>query len=286
MLKWLYMRIRKTRANLSIVILGFAIILLLLGIIAKKQPLFVVATNDSSELSDTSLEETADHYITFFDNGTSFTVRSDAKTVGEALERANITIGEHDTIEPAKDERIAEEDFNINIYRAREVIVIDGYVKKYVKTAKTDPDEVVQSAGIELLDADVVEVVLHDNLLESGMTSAYRVVRAKTVNLNFYGKATQVRTQAKTVAEFLKEQKISSNTSKNWISIPKNQKITDGLTFSVFHQGKQTVTVEEDIPFTESVTYDYSVDYGTRNSYGGNPRSYNRHETKLASWHT
>ena len=106
------MRIRKTRLNLSILILGLVIICLLFGIFAKKE-----------------------HYITFYDGNTSITARSDARTVGEALARANIKLGEYDTVEPDLEEKISEEDFYINIYRAREVLVVDGYVKKYIKTA-------------------------------------------------------------------------------------------------------------------------------------------------------
>ena len=255
------MRIRKTRLNLSILILGLVIICLLFGIFAKKQSLFAsAATNDV----ETQQEEAVEHYITFYDGDASITARSDARTVGEALTRANIKLGEYDTVEPGLDEKINEEDFYINIYRAREVLVVDGYVKKYIKTAKTAPNEIAEVAGITLLDADKVEIVPQNDILESGMAVAYQVVRAKVVNLNFYGKMTTFRTQAKTVAGFLKEQGISTDASKNWISIDKSQKIYDGISFTVSQQGKHTITVEENIPFGEAITYDYSVDYGSR----------------------
>lgn len=261
MVEFKHMRIRKTRANLSILILGIVILCLLFGIVVKKQDFFAsaISTDKSAEVDDV-----IEHYITFYDAGSSLTVRSDAKTVREALERANISLGEFDTVEPSLDESIREEDFNINIYRAREVLVIDGHSKKYIKTSKIAPEEVAEDAGVVLLDADIVEIVAHDNILESGMLTAYEVIRAKVVNFNFYGKLTKVRTQAKTVAEFLKERGIATDANENWISVKTSQKITDGIAFSVFRQGKQTITVEEDIPFAEVVTYDYSVNYGTR----------------------
>ena len=261
MLEFKSMRIRKTRLNLSILILGFVIICLLFGIFAKKQALFASAATDGV---DTKQEELVDHYITFYDGENSITARSNAKTVGEALDRANIKLGEFDTVEPAIEDEINEEDFNINIYRAREALVVDGYTKKYIKTAKTSPEEVAKDAGVNLLEADKVDIVPQDNILESGMAVIYKVVRAKVVNLNFYGQTTQIRTQANTVAEFLKEQKISTDKAKNWISIDKKQKIYDGIAFSVFQQGKRTITIEEDIPFGEAVTYDYAIDYGSR----------------------
>ncbi len=262
MIKLKSMRIRKTRLNLSILILGLVILTLLFGIVCKKQFLFASATSNQpiAEIE----EESSEHYITFYDGDTILTVRSDARTVGEAISRANIKIGEYDTVEPALTEEIKEEDYNINVYRAREVIVVDGYNRKYIKTAKTNPAEVAIDAGVEMLDADVVKIVPQNSILESGMLVVYQVVRAKVVNLNFYGKPTQIRTQAKTVGEFLKEQNISADKLKNWISVSKDTAITDGISFSVFQQGKQTLTVEEDIPFVEAYTYDYSLNYGTR----------------------
>ncbi len=263
MLKYSYMRIRKTRIDLSILILGLIISTLLFGIICKKQSLFASATStDSSTTSDST--DSSEHYITFYDNGTVLTVRSDAQTVREAIARADIKLGDYDTVEPALDDEINEEDFNINIYRAREVVVIDGYTRKYLKTAKTDAAEVVAAAGIELLDADIVTVVVNNNILESGTLTAYQLVRAKVINLNFNGKNMQVRTQAKTVGAFLKEQGISADQADNWISAATDTPITDGITLAVYHQGKQTLTIEEDIAFSETYTYDYALDYGTR----------------------
>ena len=97
------MRIRKTRLNLSILILGLVIICLLFGIFAKKQSLFASAATNDIEAQQ---EEAVEHYITFYDGNTSITARSDARTVGEALARANIKLGEYDTVEPDLEERL------------------------------------------------------------------------------------------------------------------------------------------------------------------------------------
>lgn len=260
MLKLKRMRFRKTRENLSILILGFVIICLLFGIVCKEQSLFASAVSVES----TESEELVEHHITIHDGSMSFTVRSDARTVEDALKRADIKISEHDTVEPDLSDVIKEDDFNINIYRAREVIVKDGHLKKYIKTAKVDPIEVAEDAGVSMLDADVVKIVTENNILESGMNTVYNIVRAKTVNLDFFGKATTIRTQADTVADFLKEQKISLDDSKVWSSLDKKQKISDGVSLAVYHQGIQTITVEEVIPFGESSTLDFALDYNTR----------------------
>ena len=259
MLKSKSMRLPKTRINLAILILGFVIICLSPAILFKRQS--ISASSNSAPVQSVSGSE---HYITIFDNNQKLTVKSDVATVADALARVGIQITEYDTVEPSLDAEIAEDDFNINIYRAREVVVVDGYSKKYIKTAKTVPEDVVEDAGVELLDADLVQIVAQNNLLESGMNVAYQVVRAKVVNLSFYGQPTQIRTQATTVADFLAEQNIDTDISINWISLELDQELTDGISFAVYRQGKQTISVEEDIAFGESVTYDYSVAYGTR----------------------
>ena len=242
------------------IILGSIIICLSFCIVIKRQSIFA----SSISPSESTVKDATDHHITIHHDNDSLTIRSDASTVAEVLERADIKIGEYDIVEPALDEEIKEDNFNINIYRAREAFVIDGHTKKYIKTATNSPIEVAKDAGVELLDADRVEVVTQNNILESGMNVAYQVVRAKVVNLNFFGKPTQIRTQAKTVSDFLEEQGISSDKNENWVSIPITTKITDGIAFTVYRQGKQTISVEEDIMFQESVTYDFSIDYGTR----------------------
>ncbi len=246
--------------NLSIIILGCIIICLSFCIIVKRQSIFASSVSPS----ETSTDEKSEYHITIHDGEKSFTVRSNTSTVADVLERMNIKIGEYDIVEPSLADEIKEENYNINIYRAHEALVVDGNVKKYIKTATTSPTEVAKDAGVELLEADIVEIVPQNNILESGMNVAYQVVRAKVVNLNFFGKATQIRTQAKTVAEFLNEQEISTNPEENWISVPLNTKIRDGIAFAVYRQGKQTISVEEDIMFGESITYDFSIDYGTR----------------------
>jgi len=202
--------------------------------------------------------------ITIYDSGTRKNVKSDAATVREALLRAKIELNPGDKIEPALDETINSNNYYINIYRGRDAIVLDGEKKIYIRTASATPKDIAIDAGVNLLEADVVKLVPFNNLLETGTTVAYRVVRAKTISLNFYGKQIEKRTQAETIADFLTEQKIDSSTDKTWVSLPHNTKITEGISFAIQPQGKQTITLDEDIPFRETTTYDYELDYGKR----------------------
>lgn len=251
------MKIRKTREHLPLFILGIVMVGLFFGVVSKEQQIFA-----SSNASHQAANSTSDYFVTIFDNGNKkTTLRSVSATVRDILARANISYDEADTVEPALDETVNSDNFNINIYRARSVVVIDGQTKISVKTAATDPSAIATAAGVTLLDKDRVDVVTYHGVLESGMLAAYRVVRAKTVNFIFSGKQLSVRTQAGTVSDFLEEQNIDYDPAKIWISLPADSKIADGATFSLYYQGKQTINVDEEIPFTEKITYDYSLDY-------------------------
>ncbi len=249
---------RKMRAKCSLLVLFFLIFGIVFGasIFAHRAS---AADGPSEKQTDGGM-----HFISLFDGNKQTNMRSNAATVREVLLRANIELKEGDKVEPALDEAIASDDFNINIYRARDLIVLDGYHKKYIRTASTNPTDIAADAGVELLDADIVELVPYDSLLETGNTTAYKVKRAMVVNINFYGKPITVRTQQKTVAALLKERDIDTDTEKNWVSVALGTKVQDGMSFTIQPQGLQTITLEETIAFGEKTIQDYDLEYGKR----------------------
>ena len=256
------MKIRKAIGILpipSLLILGFAIAILSFSVIAENSGFFASATS-----AEGAAEDGEQSFITIYDGEKKTTLRSGATTVRELLARANITYSDYDTIEPDLDEDINSEYFNINIYRSREALVIDNNIKKYVRTSATEPEAVVADAGMKLLDADTVEVIPYNNLLESGMTTAYQIKRAKTIKFDFYGKEMQIRTQADTIGEFLRERDIKVDSKDTWASLRDETIIKDNMDFAVYRQGKQTKTVEEDIAYNTKTTYDYSLAYNIK----------------------
>jgi len=247
----------KTRKHFYLLMPAFLISALVFAVTANLFCINAFADDGSDDDDDA-------HIISFYENGRQTNVRSDADTVREALERANISINEGDRVEPGLDEEILSDSFNINIYRARDVIVIDGKTRKHIKTASTNPSDIATDAGFKLLDADVVELERFDGFLESGNTVAYKIKRAKTVHVDFYGKKLDLRTQAKSVAKFLADQEIDTNSEKNWISVALTERISDGMSINIQPQGIQTITVDEEIAFGESVTQDFDLAYGKR----------------------
>ena len=122
-------------------------------------------------------EENAKKYVTFYDNGEKLTVKTEAKTVGEALNRAGIIINNGDIVDPGVEAEINVDDFFINIYRARPVVVKDGNVEKYLMTASYDYNTIVEQAGLTLYDGDEMKMVPSTTFLEAGVANTYQITR-------------------------------------------------------------------------------------------------------------
>ncbi|HSE60717.1 MAG TPA: ubiquitin-like domain-containing protein, partial [Candidatus Saccharimonadales bacterium] len=64
--------------------------------------------------------------ITIHHDGTQQTVVTDAKTIGEALDRADVTLNNHDVVEPGTSFELVAPGYDVNVYRARPVTVVDA----------------------------------------------------------------------------------------------------------------------------------------------------------------
>lgn len=121
--------------------------------------------------------EAEEYFVTFYDEGKKLTVKTSAATVGEALKRAGILVNAADIVEPAAETEINSDNFFINIYRSRPVIVRDGVDSRYVMTASYDPKTIAKEAGIAVYDGDTLELATNMNFLETGVATVYNLTR-------------------------------------------------------------------------------------------------------------
>ncbi|MBR3220524.1 G5 domain-containing protein [Candidatus Saccharibacteria bacterium] len=120
---------------------------------------------------------TGSHFVTFHDNGEALTIKTDAATVREALARANLAVQDTDLVEPNLDATVNSNNFHINIYRSRPVLIEDGITRKYTMAASYDSRTVVESAGFTVYDGDEIELANNVNFLESGIATTYKILR-------------------------------------------------------------------------------------------------------------
>ena len=116
-------------------------------------------------------------FVTFYDEGKKLTVKTEAATVDEALERAGITVNAGDKVEPALETAIDANNFFINIYRARPVVIRDGLIEKYLMTANYDARIMAREAGFLVYDGDRIDLVVNKNFLETGVAEVYQITR-------------------------------------------------------------------------------------------------------------
>lgn len=138
----------------------------------------LLGTNARQTFADSSKTELLGEarYVTIHDNGESLTIKTDALTVADALERANITTEPTDKIEPATSDYINADNFHINIYRSHPVIVTDGVTKKYTMSASSDASAIAEDAGFTIYDGDEITLA-STNLLEAGAATTYMITR-------------------------------------------------------------------------------------------------------------
>ncbi len=191
-----------------------------------------------------------------------------AKTIRDLLQRLDIKVNEKDIVEPTLDTEITDGGFQVNIYRARSVLVDDEGKQTVIVTAEATPEKVAEKAGLQLYPEDkvtksVASVVEPLEAIQSGVVAEKVIIkRATPIKLNLYGITYDVRTHASTVQELVKERDIDSDNESVFPTL-KSPIVRDGTIF-ITHPGKQIITVEEAIPQTEETVNDFGIPAGTR----------------------
>jgi uncharacterized protein YabE (DUF348 family) len=186
--------------------------------------------------------------ITLHDRGVEYVFVTDEATIGDALEQADVNIAEQDRVEPALDETLAASEYTVNIYRARPLVVVDGSLRKKIMTASQSPEQIAKDAGITLYPEDTTTFRRADNIVMSGASEEFVVKRATPFTFTLYGDTFTARTQAKTVEAMLKEKRITLDKNDR-MSVSGTTPVTKDMTIRVWREGKQTVTVDEELPF-------------------------------------
>lgn len=207
--------------------------------------------------------EDGERLFIIHDRGVERGIISDAKTLRQVLEQADIELDQNDRVEPGLDEKLATNQYQVNIYRARPVMIVDGSVRQLVMSAYQTPKQIASHAGIELRDEDIATVEMNTNFVADGASLQMTIDRAVPLKLQLYGKLDTVYTQAETVGDFLTEKKIQLG-AKDDMSHKQSDVIREGMLLSVWRNGKQTVTREEAVDFEVEQIQDANREVGYR----------------------
>ena len=202
--------------------------------------------------------------VTIYDRGAEKTIVTKARTIREALKLAKFSIDERqDVVEPSLDSEMVAEKYNINIFRARPITIVDGNKRLKITTAEQTPALIAKTAGIEVFEEDKTTLSNSDNMAVDGANMVMKIDRASMVNFVLYGKESVIRTHAKTVGELLKEKNIDPK-KDDTLSVDRSAKIIPGMKIELWRNGKQTITAEEDVKFETEKVQDANRDSGYR----------------------
>lgn len=200
--------------------------------------------------------------VNVYVDGEKQTLPTRAQTVGDLLERLSITVKPNDVVEPAVDSPILTDNFNINIYRSRPVVIVDGNKQVVTNTPDQSPRIAARNAGIVVYPEDEVFPEVPENLLEEGVIGErYVIERATPLTLILYGNISGVRTQSKTVGELLDEKGIETS-KDDTIAPAKDTLLTAEMRITITRPGQKIATVEEAVPAPLEYVDDPNLDRG------------------------
>lgn len=191
------------------------------------------------------------------------TIPSKEPTVGALLKKLNIVLNQGDVVEPSLSTPIFQDDFRINIYRAKPVEIIDGSNISFVFSAAVTPRAIVEQQGIKLYSADLVSDKPVSNFLSSySIGRQITILPATPVYVNLYGTSLLIRTQAKTVEQLIKQEDI--HLSKSDQIIPQlSSSITPYSQVFIVRHGVKIESITNQLPMPIQYISDSSLAYGT-----------------------
>lgn len=226
------------------------IILVTYAILSGKLPTTQRAYADSAKV------------VSLYADGQKRMFTTDASTVGDVLTRTNIKLGPHDIVEPSPGTKIPFGFFNVNVYRARPVLVVDGVNSKLVQSAHASPHLIAADAGVNTYPEDTYTDEFVTNFVGDGLVGEKVTVnRAKPVIVTVDGSTKTLRTQAGTVGGFLKAANIAMG-EEDTASLPLDHPIVPGISLTITRVAEVTVTKHEPINFSVKTIKDPNLYVG------------------------
>ena len=216
----------------------------------------IVATQQNNP----NLRPSDSHVVFIHSDGSTQTVSSKSSTVGELVSKLDLGVSDQDVIEPAPETPIVEDNFRINIYRARPVTVVDGNTKTVMLTAQKSARMVAEQAGLQIGAEDVARFT-QGSVAENIIGEKVVVSRATPILLNLYGAQLQTYTQAKTVGGLLAEKNINLADGES-VNPAKDTPISANMQVFVLRKGAQVEVIEEVIPIPIQVVSDPTLSLG------------------------
>jgi uncharacterized protein YabE (DUF348 family) len=229
-----YQKLRTQPRN--ILAIGLLISIVSLGPASGRLPVSAGATADSKAL------------ISLYADGQQHIFSTDDKTVGDVLRHEGVKLAEGDLVEPAADSVVPRGQFNINVYRARPVLVQDGLQTYRLNNAYQSPRLLALAAGLIIHPEDSFRTEIITDVAGNGAVGEkVTVERAKPINVKVDGKLRLIRTQARTAADALATSGVVLGASDT-VSVPRTAPVTAGMSIAITRVTEAVVTLTQVLP--------------------------------------
>jgi len=153
-------------------------------------------------------------------------------------------------VEPTASTTVTKGMFNINVYRARPVLVVDGSHSYRLMSAYVSPRLLAKAAGVNVYPEDdyttgIVTNIVQDQAIGEKVT----VIRAKPFTVHVDGETRDLRTQAKTVGAALSSAGIALG-PKDTVSTPVTAPLTPDAQLTVTRVTQAVVTLTQSLPYS------------------------------------
>lgn len=177
-------------------------------------------------------------------------ITTSADTVKDVLDRVGVEVASADLVEPSRDTEITSQTFNVNVYRARPVVIEDTDRNQTyrTRTAYQSPRLIVQKAeAVKVHEKDAFDLRVVTDFINSDFIGHKVVIdRATPVNVTLVNRETVIRTHAATVREMFKQADVK--VGENDIVKPGlNAPIQKDMDISLTRVGHKTITKEKTI---------------------------------------
>lgn len=142
--------------------------------------------------------------VSLYADGQKRIISTDATTVGDALSRAGVTLAAGDLVEPSAATPVTAGFFNINVYRARPVTIVDAGKSYRLLSAYSSPRLLAEAAGLKTYPEDHYQSEVVTNFVnQHDVGIKVTVQRSLSFTVSADGTVKTYRAQPGTVAEAL-----------------------------------------------------------------------------------
>ncbi len=186
--------------------------------------------------------------VSLYADGEKKIISTDAVTVGDVLQRANVTLAQGDIVEPSADTKIPQGFFNINVYRSKPVTIVDGNKSYHLQSAYSSPRLLAESAGIKTYPADRYKSeVVTDFVDQTDIGIKLTIERSIPFSVTVGGTTTDYRAQPGTVAEALASAGVALG-QQDTVSAPLSSPLEANMNLVITRVSVVETTVDQVLP--------------------------------------